>query len=75
MQPDKPLFGGPIMQACKGCSKIVDHFGIEWCSVYPYPDRIWARGECFFNRTKKEGPKRKVRVGQLKTKRNRGKLR
>ena len=56
-----------IVEACNGCSKIVD----ENCSVYPNPQAVMKqKGKigCSFNIKTEEKAKGKVRVGQQKQK-------
>jgi len=58
---------GNIVEACEGCSKIVD----DNCSVYPNPQAVMKRNSkigCSFNFKTEEKAKSKVRVGQQKQK-------
>ena len=37
-----------IVEQCKGCARVVQYNGKEFCSVYPDPAAKWRRGTCNF---------------------------
>ncbi|NIA08542.1 MAG: hypothetical protein GWP10_01885 [Nitrospiraceae bacterium] len=47
-----------IVEQCKGCARVVQYGGKEFCSVYPDPAARWRGGICnFATHVKRESKK------------------
>lgn len=38
----------PIVEECKGCDRIKDFAGAQFCNSYPQPGAKWRHGACNF---------------------------
>ena len=56
-----------VVDECEGCSRIVEHSSVRFCSVAPDPASKWVRGLCnFATHIKKEAKIEALNTNPLK---------